>query len=93
MILGEIPSAITNINSSGEPIEQGNTTWILAEYGNTQGWVDSKYLAIQKGEVPEELVSFGWQVLDALKKIRLQSACEFGSSRSLLEILSLLLSC
>ena len=68
VILGEIPSGITNINSSGESLEQGHITWILAEYGNTQGWVDSKYLAVQKGEIPKELVSFGWQVLDVIRR-------------------------
>ena len=67
-IIGEIPATSTYINSSGEPLQQGNITWILVDHDNTQGWVDSKYLAIRKGEISDDMISLGLAVLDALRR-------------------------
>ncbi len=65
--IDSIPATSINIKISGEPQIHGNTAWILADYNQIQGWVDLNHLAVQKGELPEDLIALGQLVLAALQ--------------------------
>ena len=66
-IIDNIPATSINIKISGEPRIDENTAWIMADYNQVQGWVDLNYLAIHKGELPEELIALGQLVLASLQ--------------------------
>ncbi len=67
-IIGTIPASGTEIKLFGEPIIVENIPWVWAEYWQIQGWVDKNHLAIQKGEIPEELIKTGQYVLTVLRR-------------------------
>jgi hypothetical protein len=67
LIIDRIPATSINIKISGDPQIDENMAWIMADYNQIQGWVDLNHLAIQKGELPEELITLGQLVLAALQ--------------------------
>lgn len=67
-IISIIPASGTEIKIFGEPVILEDIPWVLAEYRQIQGWVDKNHLAIQKGEIPEELIKQGQYVLAALRR-------------------------
>ncbi len=67
LIIGNIPASTLNIKLFGEPIHNQNTSWILAEYNQSRGWVRFDELAIHLGELPVDLVTLGQRVVIALQ--------------------------
>jgi hypothetical protein len=64
---GEIPIGSLYIAILEDPVIVENTIWVKIKYQNIQGWVDFNNLAIHQGELPEELISFGYTILTALQ--------------------------
>lgn len=44
-IIGEIPSNGSGINSDGEQVQTGRSTWIKINWNGVNGWINKRYLA------------------------------------------------
>ena len=67
LILGQIPSYGTDILPTGDTYQKGNTTWVFIGHQDTVGWVDLEFLAEQHGDLQEDLIIQGQQVLEWIK--------------------------
>lgn len=66
-VIGEIPPTGISLKPVGEFYQSESTSWMQIEYQGNRGWVDASYLAEQSGQIPDELIKLGQNVLSSLK--------------------------
>jgi hypothetical protein len=67
-VVGEIPIGAAGITINERSLE-GKIPWVKIDFNKLTGWVDYKYLARYKGDLPEELILLGYQTLAALREM------------------------
>lgn len=66
-ITSQIPATGKSIRTTGIEMNADGITWLQIEYQGSSGWVDSAYLALQKGDISDELVALAQSVAFTLK--------------------------
>lgn len=66
-VLGSIPPGGKSIHPLLGSSTDDKNTWVEIDYHDLQGWAEKSYLAIQQGDLPDELVLLGQTVTTALR--------------------------
>ncbi|MEJ2413158.1 MAG: hypothetical protein P8Y34_09235 [Anaerolineales bacterium] len=67
-ILGSIPPGGKSIHPLLGSSNENKDTWVEVDYHGLQGWAEKSHLAIQRGNLPEELVLLGQTVSASLQE-------------------------
>jgi hypothetical protein len=67
-ITGEIPPGGNSIQTTGIEIQTDGISWLQIVYQGSAGWVNRSYLALQRGDLPEQLTDLSMRIAAALKE-------------------------
>jgi hypothetical protein len=67
VIINQIPAYGSDLIGVGDVVNIDSNDWIQVEYLGERGWVNNSYLAEQHGNLSDDVIKLGQQVLFSLK--------------------------